>query len=182
MKIAGFESFCPPEQISRHSQSISSSETEKFWRFFLSSLLCFNCGILQNYRRHFPQIGKTLCLFLSIRLLNIERQKDSSIQWKYVACWVSEVPITHYVRNSWGKGNKKWEMRLFECCISSLPFIYHPAKHTCAQPLLGELGTIYSLFSLLFPCQDSLQYFQLLPALLCFIGFFFFFLMVSEQL
>lgn len=66
-------------------------------------------------------------------------------------------------------------MRLFGCCTSSLPFIYHPAKHTCAQPLLGELGTIYSLSSLLFPCQDSLQYFQLLPALLCFIGFFFFF-------
>lgn len=36
------------------------------------------------------------------------------------------------------------------------------------RPLLQELDSIYSLSSLLFPCQDSLQYFQLLPALLGF--------------
>lgn len=50
-------------------------------------------------------------------------------------------------------------------CCTFRPF---PPTRASARPLRRELGSVYSLPSLLFPCQSSLQYFQPLPALLVF--------------
>jgi len=69
--MAGFESLCPPEQISRYSQSISSSETEDFWSFFYPHC----CVLAVGYYRIIEDISLKLerhsASFFSIRLLNV---------------------------------------------------------------------------------------------------------------
>lgn len=49
--------------------------------------------------------------------------------------------------------------RMGQCRCRTAPWaVTHPSNNLLPRPLFGEPDGIYSLPSLLFPCQDSLQY------------------------